>query len=145
MPALVYPSADFQPFTKILSAEVNGKFNAITTLLNTTKLDSTNVQAGGLTLDRLAGGTNNAFLANNSSATPTAVASAANQTLYTNGSGVPTAGTLPVAAGGTGLALTLSASDADKVVAVNAGGTALELRATPEPQTLKIFSFYRFG
>ena len=56
MPTLSYPSGDFQPFTKILSAEVNGKFNAIRTLLNTTKLDSTNVQQYGLTRDRLAAG-----------------------------------------------------------------------------------------
>ena len=146
MPSLTYPSGDFTPFTKILSADVNGKFTAIQTLLNTTKLDSTNVQQNGLTRDRLATGTANAVVVNaTSGGGMSELTSVANGAVYFNASGVPTAGTLPVANGGTGLAMSLSALDIDKVVAVNSAGTALELRTTPEPPTLKIFSFYRFS
>lgn len=54
MPNLSYSNPDFVAFTKIKSADVNAKFNDIKTLLNTTKLDSTNVQLNGLTRDRLA-------------------------------------------------------------------------------------------
>lgn len=55
MPALVYTPADFVPFTKILSADVNSKFTSIQTLLNTTKLDDDNIQDDGITAsDKLA-------------------------------------------------------------------------------------------
>jgi len=57
MPALTYSFADFTAYTRIESAKVNAKFTDIKTLLNTTKLDSTNVQQYGLTRDRLAAGT----------------------------------------------------------------------------------------
>lgn len=65
MPALSYAavvSYPFPKFTKIYSADTNAMFAAISTLLNTTKLDSTNVQGGGLTLDRLATGTLNSVI-----------------------------------------------------------------------------------
>ncbi len=55
MPILTYPTADFTPFTKILSSDVNGKFNAIKTLLNTTGLDNTNIQNAGISITKLNG------------------------------------------------------------------------------------------
>lgn len=68
MPTLSIPNT-FTPFSKILSADMNANFAAITTLLNTTKLDSTNVQSAGLTVDRLSGsgGTAGQFVSYNGS------------------------------------------------------------------------------
>ena len=54
MPALSIPFT-FVPFTKIVSAQVNSDFAAISTLLNVTKLDSDNVQDAGLTVGKLNG------------------------------------------------------------------------------------------
>lgn len=55
MPALTYSIADFVPFTKIQSGDVNTKYNEIATLLNTTKLDDDNLQDQGITrADKLA-------------------------------------------------------------------------------------------
>ena len=146
MPALSYPTGDFSPFTKILSSDVNGKFDAIKTLLNTTKLNSDNVQLNGLTRDRLATGTANAVVVNaTSGGGMSELASVANGAMYFDASGVPTAGTLPVVNGGTGLSMTLTAADATKVVQVNSAGTALTLDTTPTPGPLRIYNFYRFG
>lgn len=51
MPALSYSSSSFPftPFTKIRSADVNTCFTDIRTLLNTTKLDSANIQNSAIT------------------------------------------------------------------------------------------------
>lgn len=72
MPTFSFSSSGFPftPFTKILSADVNTSFNDIKTFFNTTKLDSTNVQLGGLTADRLAAGTDGQVLTT-ITATPT--------------------------------------------------------------------------
>lgn len=128
MPVLTYPTGDFQPFTKILSSEVNGKFNAIKTLLNTTGLDSTNVQVGGLTLTRLATGT-------------------ANYAIYRDGTGVVVEGaTLPILSGGTGLSIVTASQNAGDVLQVNAAKTALELAApTGVPASLRVFQFNSFA
>jgi hypothetical protein len=144
MPALVYPTSDFQPFTKIYSSEVNGKFSAIKTLLNTTGLDSTNIQVGGVALTRLVG-TANAFVANSAAAVVTAYATAANQTIYTSTDGSVTVGTLPTRVGGTGLAFAPVLADASKVLQVNSLGTALTFDTTPTPAPLRIYNNYRFG
>lgn len=48
MPALVIPNS-FSPNTVALSSAVNGNFNAVATLLNSTLLDSTNLQDGAVT------------------------------------------------------------------------------------------------
>lgn len=126
MPALVFPTGNFQPFTKILSSEVNGKFNSITTLLNTTKLDSTNVQQGGLTYDRLA--------------VRTSV-----QVVVTDTLGVATvAQFLPSINGGLGFSFASTTLNANKVVQSNSAGSMLTLDSAPEPPTLKVLSFYRF-
>jgi hypothetical protein len=47
MPLLSIPNT-FVPFTKILSSDMNANFTAISTLLNTTGLDDTNIQAAGI-------------------------------------------------------------------------------------------------
>lgn len=54
MPSLSIPNT-FTPFTKILSSQVNANFSAIATLLNTTKLDNTNIQDAGLDVTKLSG------------------------------------------------------------------------------------------
>ena len=127
MPALSYPTADFVPFTKILSSEVNGKFNAISTLLNTTKLNSTNVQAGGLTYDRMATVTSS-------------------QVVVTSAAGVMTlAAVIPSSNGGLGFSFTSTTLNAALVVQANALGTALTLGTSPLESGSKIYNFYRFS
>lgn len=124
MPSLSYPTADFTPFTKILSSDVNGKFNAIKTLLNTTKLDSTNVQQYGLTQDRLA-------------------ATTSMSVVITDASGYrSTTTSLDTGRGGTGISYTPSVADSQKVLQVNTAGTALTFDATPQQPALKIYSYY---
>lgn len=68
MPALTYSVADFQAFTTIRSADVNSKFTSIQTLLNTTKLDDTNIQDDGITrATKLKAGTASVILVNDAS------------------------------------------------------------------------------
>ena len=127
MPALSYPTSDFVPFTKILSSEVNGKFNAIKTLLNTTKLDSTNVQSGGLSLDRLA--------------VQTSV-----QVVITNTVGVlAVTQFLPAVNGGLGFSFSPTTLSANLVVQANSTGSALTLDVVPSPVYDKIYALYRFS
>ncbi len=126
MPALVYPSGNFVPFTKILSSEVNGKFNAITTLLNTTKLDSTNVQLNGLTRDRLALGTSNHVVINDVTGNLSSEA------------------TLATSRGGLGFAPTLPANPGD-TIQVDSLGTSLVLTTAPVPPSIRVYSAYTFG
>lgn len=67
MPVLIIPNI-FVPFTKIVSAQTNANFGSLTTLLNTTKLDDTNIQNAGITPQtKLNKGTGTAgqFLSNN--------------------------------------------------------------------------------
>lgn len=124
MPLLTIPNS-FTPFTKILSASVNANFTAITTLLNTTKLDSTNVQQYGLTRDRLAAGT-------------------ASHVIINDGSGnLSSEAVLAVTRGGLGVALTPSV--VDDVIKVNSAGTAFETGSSPTPPPVKIFNLYHFA
>ncbi len=124
---LVYPTGNFVPFTKILSSEVNGKFNAITTLLNTTKLSDTNLQDHGISWIKL-------------------TLQAVSQVAVTD-----TLGQLTVTPfitspqGGTGFAYTPTTLDISKVLQVNSTGTALTLDAVPSPPVLNILSYYNFA
>jgi hypothetical protein len=127
-----------------LSSEVNGKFNAITTLLNTTGLDSTNVQVGGLNRNRLTTDTAYAVVANDSLGVMTVATPLTNTAIYYNSLGRVTVGALPALAGGTGLQYTLTSLDAAKVIQVNSSGTALTIDTSPQPPTLKVYSYYRF-
>src|SRR5574343_650306 len=122
MPNLSYTVADFIPFTKLLSADVNSRFNDIKTLLNTTKLDTTNIQQYGIARDRIAGGT-------------------ANYAIYNDASGYLTqAASLPTTAGGLGFIPTISAGNAGKVVGVNDAGSALELRSPESAVIIEQFA-----
>lgn len=70
MPLLTYSVSDFVAFTKIRSADVNARFNDIKTLLNTTKLDDTNLQDAGITrATKLKTGTNHAIVVNSGTGT----------------------------------------------------------------------------
>jgi hypothetical protein len=126
MPALSYPTGDFQPFTKILSSEVNGKFNAIKTLLNTTKLDSTNVQQNGLSWDRLT----------------TQTASYLAATDVTGHLTVQAVAT--VAQGGTGINYAPVLADASKVLQVNQAGSALTFDSVPLSPSLRMYQWNHF-
>lgn len=129
MPSLTYTSSNFPftPFTKIFSADVNTCFTDIRTLLNTTKLDDTNLQAAGITrATKLKAGTANYVLKNGSDGTMS-------EEQY-----------LDPSRGGLGASMTPSASDAGKVPAVNSAGTGFSLQVVPDAPGLKIFNFYRF-
>lgn len=135
MPLLSYSAITnypFQPFTKILSADTNAMFAAIQTLLNTTKLDQTNVQAHGLTRY-----TSSSALA----------AGTANYVVYNDANGDLTeAAQLPTAQGGLGFNCTPGGStDANKVISVNAAGNALQLSAVPATPGGNVFNFYNFS
>lgn len=124
MPALSYPTGNFQPFTKILSSEMNGKLNAITTWANVTKLDYQNLQTGNLLY----------------------ASQLSMQVIVTNATGLmTTTQTLPVLNGGLGFSPAITTLDISKVVQVNQAGTALTLDTVPSDVGGKIFNFYRFG
>lgn len=150
MPALTYTSSGFPfvPFTKILSADVNQCFFDIRTLLNTTKLDDTNVQVHGLTrigaTSRLKTGTAKAVLINDSSGDMGELLSVNNGAVYFNASGVATATAgLPLSSGGTGQSLTLGS--ADQVLAVDPTGTVVQFRDAPTSPPNKLFNFYNLA
>lgn len=124
---LVYPTGDFVPFTKILSSEVNGKFNAITTLLNVTKLSDTNLQDHGISWVKL-------------------TLQAVSQVAVTDTLGQLTVSPfLSSANGGLGFAFTSTTLNANLVVQGNSTGSALTLGTVPIAPALKVYSFYRFG
>ena len=131
MPALSYSAvADypFQPFTKIYSADINGMFSAISTLLNTTLLDYLNVQALGLKRYGAAGNFQ---------------AGTANYAIYNDASGyLAEAAQLPTAQGGLGANLTPSSSlQAGQAIVVNAAGTGFTLGA-PSAASTNLYNFY---
>lgn len=134
MPLLSYSAITdypFQPFTKIYSADINAMYAAISTLLNTTKLDSLNVQVHGLVRN---------------GATSNLAAGTANYVVYNDSSGDLTeAAQLPTAKGGLGADLTPAGpSDAGKVLIVNGTGTAFQLSSSSSSGQ-SIFNFYRFS
>lgn len=108
MPLLSIPNT-FVAGTLIQSAQVNANFQAIATLLNTTKLDTTNIQLAGVARDRIALGTANHVLINS----PTGAMSSE--------------ATLAPTRGGTGLALTFTPGDAGKTIVVDPTGTGFQL------------------
>lgn len=121
---LIYPTGDFQPFTKILSAEVNGKFNAISTLLNTTKLSATNLQTNSIMYQ----------------------SQLSNQAVITNTLGeLTTTPFLPSANGGLGFVFSPTTLNASLVVQANSAGSALTLSVVPAAAPLQIYSFFRLG
>lgn len=130
MPLLSYSAITdypFQPFTKIYSADINSMFATLTTLLNTTKLDSTNVQLAGLTRDRLASGT-------------------ANYAVYNSGTGALTeAAQLPTAQGGLGSDLSPSSSlQAGQAIVVNAAGTGFIL-SPASGSSQNLYNYFNLG
>lgn len=133
MPALSFSAITdypFQPFTKIYSADINLMFSTVQTLLNTTKLDSTNVQAHGLTRytssSNLAAGTASYAVFNDSNGDLTEAAQ------------------LPMAQGGLGANLTPSgASQAGQVIAVNSSGTGFVLSSS-SGASAAIFNYANF-
>lgn len=135
MPLLDYSSVTdfpFVPFTKIYSADINSMFNLLKTLLNTTKLDSTNVQAHGLT--RYTSSSNLA-------------AGTANYAVYNDANGDLTeAAALPALQGGTGLTITVGSQNPGDVVQINSTSTGFTCSApTGVAASLRVFQFYNYG
>lgn len=127
MPLLTYSYPPFTPNTVISSTKVNAKFTDISTLLNTTGLDDTNIQNAGLTrATKLKLGTASHVVINDLTGAMSSEAS------------------LSPLRGGLGLSLTLSAADVGKVPQVNAGGTAFELTTAPESPGTRLYIFNRF-
>lgn len=134
MPLLSYSAITdypFQPFTKIYSADINAMFAAVQTLLNTTKLDSTNVQVHGLI--------RNGASSNITAGTP-------NFVVYNDSSGNLTeASQLPIAQGGLGANLTPSgASQAGQVITVNSAGNGFVL-SQPGGAAGAVFNYLNFS
>lgn len=132
MPALSYAAITdypFQPFTKIYSADINAMFAAVQTLLNTTKLDDTNLQDAGITrATKLKAGTANYVLINDS-----------------NGK-VSEEAQLAITRGGTGLNITIGSQSPGDVIQVNAAGNALTVGPpTGVPAMLRVYNFYQFS
>lgn len=126
MPALVYPTGNFVPFTKILSSEVNGKFNAITTLLNVTKLNDANLQDHGISWGKL-------------------TLQAVSQVAVTDTLGQLTvSAVLPASNGGLGFSFTSTTLNANLVVQANSSGSALTLDVVPAPPSLKMYQWNHF-
>jgi len=127
MPILVYSNPAFTPNTVIQSVKVNEKFTDISTLLNTTKLDDTNLQNAGITrATKLKLGT-------------------ASHVLINDGTGAMSSeAQLALTRGGTGVSLSFDISDAGKSLQVNPAGTALELASPEESPGTKIYIFNRF-
>jgi hypothetical protein len=123
---LTYPTGDFVPFTKILSSEVNGKFTAISTLLNTTKLSDTNLQDQGISWTKL-------------------TLQAVSKVAVTDTIGQLTVVTsLSTVLGGLGFSYTPTSVDAAKVMQVNAAGSALTLDTTPVSPSIKMYQWNHF-
>lgn len=126
MPLLVYSYPDFTANTVIQSAKVNAKYNDIKTLLNTTGLDDTNLQNAGITrATKLKTGTANYVLINGSDGKMSEEAQ------------------LALSRGGTGLSISLAASDAGKILRVNDAGSAFEVANAPESPGSKLFLYNR--
>lgn len=134
MPNLIYTSSDFpfQPFTKIFSADVNQCFNDVKTLLNVTKLDSTNVQVHGLVRQgvssNIAAGTANHVVINDSSGNFSSEAQLASSR------------------GGTGLNIVPGSHMPGDVIQINSDSTGLEVAApSGVPASLRVFQYYNFS
>lgn len=112
MPALTIPNS-FTAGTLIQAAQMNANFTAITTLLNTTLLDDTNIQNAGITrATKLKLGT-------------------ANHVIINDGTGAMSSeALLALSRGGTGTALAFTTGDGGKVLTVNSAENAFELRAS---------------
>lgn len=134
MPALSYAAITdypFQPFTKIYSSDINAMFATLTTLLNTTKLDYTNVQVHGLTRQgtssNIAAGTANHVVINDSNGDFSSEA------------------TLATSRGGLGANLTPSSpTQAGQAIVVNGAGTGFEL-AAGSAAAVNIFMYRNLG
>ena len=151
---LVYTITPYVPFTKIRSADINQDKTDIKNRINwaggtsaTTGLGDDNVQSnaasgGGLTrATKLKLGTAYAFISNSVTGAMQDVVSAANQVLYTNASGVPTAGVLSLAAGGTGSIITDTTQG--NALQFNVSG-AIESAPIPGAAAVKLLIFRNF-
>lgn len=127
MPNLTYTVADFIPFTKIVSADVNSRFNDIKVLLNTTKLDDTNLQNAGITrATKLKAGTADYVVINAADGTMSEEA------------------TLARTRGGLGFAPTLT-SNAGKAIVVNDAESALTVGSPAVDTLTESFASYVSG
>lgn len=145
MPAFSYIVSDFVPFTKIVSGDVNSRFNDIKVFFNTTKLDDSNLQNAGITrATKLKVGTVKAIIVNDSSTgAMSEYLPGASKVLITDASSVlSSAAALPLALGGTGQILTIGA--VGTVLQVNPG-PVVGFGQPPMPPQARVFSFYQFS
>lgn len=126
MPLLTYSYPNFTPNTVIQSSQVNAKFQDIKTLLNTTKLDDSNLQDAGITRStKLKAGTASVLLQND--------ATGKMSELLTP---------LDTARGGTGQNLSPSPSDVGKTLQIDASGNIV-LGNAAQDLASKLYLFNR--
>lgn len=159
---LVYSVSPYIPFTKILSANINQDKTDIKNRLNwaggtsaTTGLGDDNIQSiaasgGGLTrATKLKAGTAYATVVNSSTGAMSEVVLGVSKVATTDSNGaLQGSTTLAPSLGGTGQNFTLSAGNANYVIAVDPTGVQFSLVPTPIPPQLQgtpIYMFYNFS
>lgn len=112
----------------LLEADLDAIRTSIQTFFNTTKIDDDNIQNAGITrATKLKAGT-------------------ASHVLINDGSGLMSSeSALAASRGGTGLSVTLSAADANKVIAVNSSGSAFEVAVPQMSVAGKCFAYLNFA
>lgn len=127
MPLLTYSYPPFVPNTIISSTKVNAKFTDISTLLNTTGLDDTNLQNAGITrATKLKLGT-------------------ANYVIINDGTGAMSEEAhLATSRGGTGLTAAPTGADQGKVLLVDGTGAFILSASTNGPAS-NMYNSFRFS
>jgi hypothetical protein len=126
MPTLTITKT-YQDGDVLLEADLDAIRASITTFINTTKLDDSNIQAAGITrATKLKAGTANYVVINAADGTMSEEA------------------TLATSRGGLGFAPSFSAGNVGYVVAVKDDFSGLQLRAAGETPMSKALAFYRF-
>jgi hypothetical protein len=112
----------------LLEADLDAIRTSIQTFFNTTKIDDDNIQNAGITrATKLKSGTANHVLINDASGLMSSESA------------------LDRSRGGTGLSVTLSSADANKVIAVNSAGSAFEVAVPQMSVAGKCFAYLNFA
>ena len=112
----------------LLEADLDAIRTSIQTFFNVTGIDDDNIQNAGITRStKLKAGTANHVVINDASGLMSSEAA------------------LAASRGGTGVSITLSVADANKVIAVNSAGTAFEVAVPQMSVAGKCFAYLNFA